>query len=36
MRVSVVAFLDARLKRLHEDFRLLTIEALRDAWPCKR
>jgi hypothetical protein len=32
----VVAYIDARPNRLHEDFRTLTIEALRDAWPCKR
>jgi hypothetical protein len=34
MRV-VVAYIDARPARLHEDFRLLSLEALREAFPCK-
>lgn len=35
MRV-VIAFIEARPQRLHEDFRLLAVEALRQAWPCKK
>lgn len=31
----VVAYIDARPNRLHEDFRILALEALKDAWPCK-
>ena len=32
----IVAYIDARPARLHHDFRLLALEALIDAWPCKR
>jgi hypothetical protein len=32
----VVQFIDARPKRHHEDFMVLSLEALRTAWPCKR
>ena len=32
----VVAYIDARPARMHEDFRKLALEALIDAWPCKR
>jgi hypothetical protein len=32
----VAAYIDARPNRLHEDFRALTLEAFKDAWPCKR
>ena len=32
----VAAYIDARPNRLHEDFRVLALEALQDAWPCKR
>jgi hypothetical protein len=32
----VAAYIDARPNRLHEDFRVLALEALKDAWPCKR
>jgi Rap1a immunity proteins len=32
----VVAYIDARPARMHEDFRKLALEALVDAWPCKR
>ena len=32
----VVAYIDARPNRLHEDFRVLTMDAFREAWPCKR
>jgi hypothetical protein len=31
----VVAYIDARPARMHENFKVLTIEALRAAWPCK-
>src|SRR5260370_15186201 len=31
----VVAYIDARPARMHEDFRNLAREALRTAWPCK-
>jgi hypothetical protein len=30
----VAAYIDARPTRLHEDFRVLALEALKDAWPC--
>jgi Rap1a immunity proteins len=32
----VVQYIDARPARLHEDFKLLALEALNAAWPCKR
>jgi Rap1a immunity proteins len=32
----VIAYIDARPARLHEEFYKLALEALRDAWPCKR
>ena len=31
----VVAYLESNLSRLPEDFRLLAIAAMRQAWPCK-
>jgi hypothetical protein len=31
----VIAYIDARPARMHEDFRSLALEALRAAWPCK-
>jgi hypothetical protein len=31
----VVAYIEARPARMHEDFRDLALEALREAWPCK-
>jgi hypothetical protein len=31
----VIAHIDARPVRMHEDFRWLALEALRTAWPCK-
>ena len=31
----VVAYLESSLSRLHEDFRLLAITAMRQAWPCR-
>jgi Rap1a immunity proteins len=30
----VVAYIEARPARMHEDFRNLALEALREAWPC--
>jgi hypothetical protein len=30
----VVAYIEARPARMHEDFRNLPLEALREAWPC--
>jgi len=33
---TVVAYIDARPARMHEDFRSLALEALRTAWPCPR
>jgi hypothetical protein len=32
----VVAYIDARPARMHEDIRGLALEALLKAWPCKR
>jgi len=32
----VLAFVEARPARMHEDFRLLALEALKEAWPCKK
>ena len=32
----VVAFIDARPARMHEDFRELAFEALLNAWPCRK
>jgi hypothetical protein len=31
----VVAFMEANPARLHEDYRSLAMQALRQAWPCK-
>jgi len=31
----ITAYIDARPNRLHEDFRELAWEALKDTWPCK-
>jgi hypothetical protein len=31
----VVAYIEARPNRMHENFNFLAIEALRDAWPCR-
>jgi hypothetical protein len=30
----VLTYIEARPQRMHEDFRLLVIEALHDSWPC--
>src|SRR5262249_19257652 len=32
----VVAYIDQRPARLHEKFGLLALEALKQAWPCRR
>jgi Rap1a immunity proteins len=32
---AVVRYIGARPNRLHEPFRLLALEALADAWPCR-
>jgi hypothetical protein len=32
----VVKYMDAHPQRMHEDFKLLTLEAFHDAWPCVR
>jgi len=32
----VVAYIDQRPERMHESFRQLAIEALQQAWPCRR
>jgi hypothetical protein len=32
----VVQYIDGRPARMHEDFRVLSIEALLAAWPCKK
>jgi hypothetical protein len=32
----VIQYIDARPARMHGDFRVLTLEALKAAWPCKR
>ena len=32
---GIVQYIDARRARMHEDFRILTVEAMRAAWPCK-
>jgi hypothetical protein len=31
----VVAYIEARPARMHQDFRRLAVEALRTAWPCR-
>ena len=31
----VVAYIDSRPARMHEDFYNLAVEALREAWPCR-
>jgi hypothetical protein len=30
----VIAYIDARPERMHENFKTLAIEAIHDAWPC--
>jgi Rap1a immunity proteins len=31
----VIRYLDQRPERLHEEFKLLAMEAIHNAWPCK-
>jgi Rap1a immunity proteins len=31
----IVAYMEARPERLHEDFKTLALDALQDAWPCR-
>jgi hypothetical protein len=31
----VIAYIEARPARIHEDFNILALEALRTAWPCR-
>jgi hypothetical protein len=31
----VVAYVDGQPARLHEDFNVLAVEAVRNAWPCR-
>jgi len=30
-----VTYIEARPERMHEDFRVLAVEAMQKAWPCK-
>ncbi len=32
----VVRYIEAQPKRMNEQFRVLAVEALFDAWPCKK
>src|SRR5262245_52039530 len=32
---GVIAYIEARPARMHEPFVVLTLEALRNAWPCR-
>jgi hypothetical protein len=32
----VIAYIEARPQRLHQDFRVLAVEAMQKAWPCKK
>src|SRR5262249_54543595 len=31
----VLAYIERRPQRMHEDFHSLALEAMREAWPCK-
>ena len=31
----IIAYIEARPQRMHEDFRVLAVEAMQRAWPCK-
>jgi Rap1a immunity proteins len=31
----IIAYIEARPQRMHEDFRVLAVEAMQKAWPCK-
>ena len=32
----IIAYIEAPPQRLHEDFRVLAVEAMQKAWPCKK
>jgi Ssp1 endopeptidase immunity protein Rap1a len=32
----MIAHIEARPQRLHEDFRVLAVEAMQEAWPCRK
>jgi hypothetical protein len=32
----VIKYIEARPQRMHEPFGVLAVEAMREAWPCKR
>src|SRR5262249_10199719 len=34
LALVVLRYIEARPQRMHEDFRLLAVEAFHDAWPC--
>jgi hypothetical protein len=34
-QLARVSYIEARPQRMHEDFRVLTLEAFHNAWPCK-
>ena len=31
---AVIAYIEARPKRMHENFKTVVMEAVHDAWPC--
>jgi Ssp1 endopeptidase immunity protein Rap1a len=31
----IIAYIEARPQRMHEDLRVLAVEAMQKAWPCK-
>jgi len=31
----VIAYIERRPERMHEDFRGLALEAIHEAWPCR-
>jgi hypothetical protein len=31
---AVITYIEARPERMHENFKMLVIEAIHDAWPC--
>jgi Rap1a immunity proteins len=33
---AVVAYIDQHPERLHERFEVLALEAMQQAWPCRR
>jgi Rap1a immunity proteins len=34
-RAVVIKYIEARPQRMHEDFGMLAVEALKAAWPCQ-